>query len=129
VGASGAISGIAGIYFILFPKSRFDLYFYLGWWRVWSTSTFTHIAVGVWIGEQFVLGLITEATHATGIAFGAHVGGFTTGLAVAAIYLLTVRFAERQFTPLNAEDTLADWPGLKRRGLDYTKPQSVKLRR
>lgn len=117
VGASGAISGIAGIYFMLFPKSRFDLYFYLGWWKVWSTSTFTHVAVGVWIGEQFVLGLITQATHATGIAFWAHVGGFATGLAVAALYLIAVPAAERQFTALNAADTLVDGPDLKDGGL------------
>jgi len=117
VGASGAISGVAGIYFILFPKSRFDLYFYLGWWKVWSTSTFTQVAVGVWIGEQFVLGLITHATHASGIAFWAHVGGFTTGLAVAALYLLIVPVAERQFIALNADDTLADGPDLKDGGL------------
>lgn len=117
VGASGAISGIAGIYFMLFPKSRFDLYFYLGWWKVWSTSTFTHVAVGVWIGEQFVLGLITQATHATGIAFWAHVGGFATGLAVAALYLIAVPAAERQFIALNAADTLVDGPNLKDGGL------------
>ncbi|HWW15803.1 MAG TPA: rhomboid family intramembrane serine protease [Candidatus Dormibacteraeota bacterium] len=117
VGASGAISGIAGIYFILFPKSRFDLYFYLGWWKVWSTSTFTHVAVGVWIGEQFVLGLITQGTHLAGVAFWAHVGGFVTGLAVAAMYVLIVPAEHRQFIPLNAEDTLADGPDLKDGGL------------
>jgi Rhomboid family len=75
------------------------------------------VAVGVWIGEQFVLGLITQATHASGIAFWAHVGGFATGLAVATAYLLLVPAAERQFTPLNAEDTLADGPELKDEGL------------
>ena len=117
VGASGAISGIAGIYFVLFPKSRFDLYFYLGWWKVWSTSTFTHVAVGVWIAEQFILGLITQATHATGVAFWAHVGGFTTGLAVAATYLLIIPASQREFIPLNAEDTVADGPDLKDGGL------------
>lgn len=117
VGASGAISGIAGIYFILFPRSRFDLYFYIGWWKVWSTSTFTHVAVGVWIGEQFVLGLITQATHATGIAFWAHVGGFATGLAVAAVYLLMVPPEKREFVPLNADDPLEDGPDLKDGGL------------
>ncbi len=30
VGASGAISGIAGIYFLLFPAAEFDLVFFLG---------------------------------------------------------------------------------------------------
>jgi membrane associated rhomboid family serine protease len=117
VGASGAISGVAGICFILFPKSRFDLYFYLGWWKVWSTSTVTHVAVGVWIGEQLVLGLITQAAHASGIAFWAHVGGFTTGLAVAAVYSVIVPRERRQFTPVNVEDTLADGPDLKDGGL------------
>jgi len=31
VGASGAISGVAGMYFVLFPRSPFELQLYLGW--------------------------------------------------------------------------------------------------
>jgi membrane associated rhomboid family serine protease len=84
VGASGAISGVAGMYFVLFPRSPFTLELYLGWWHVKSFNALTRGAVGVWIGEQFLLGLITTATRSVGIAFWAHVGGFATGLLIAA---------------------------------------------
>jgi membrane associated rhomboid family serine protease len=85
VGASGAISGVAGMYFVLFPRSPFDLQLYLGWWRVKCFNALTRGAVGVWIGEQFLLGLITSATQSVGIAFWAHVGGFAAGFLIAAI--------------------------------------------
>jgi membrane associated rhomboid family serine protease len=83
VGASGAISGIVGAYFVFFPKSRFDLEFYLGWWNVKTIRTRTPAAVGAWFGEQFLLGLIT-LSHGAAIAFWAHVGGFLVGLVMAA---------------------------------------------
>lgn len=84
VGASGAISGVAGMYFVLFPRSPFNLVLYLGWWRVKSFNAQTRGAVGVWIGEQFLLGLITSTLHSAGIAFWAHVGGFACGFLIAA---------------------------------------------
>jgi membrane associated rhomboid family serine protease len=84
VGASGAISGVAGMYFVLFPRSPFSLQLYLGWWCVKSFNAMTRGAVGAWIGEQMLLGLITSATRNIGIAFWAHVGGFITGLLIAA---------------------------------------------
>lgn len=83
VGASGAISGVAGMYFVLFPHSPFSLELYLGWWHVKSFDAMTRGAVGAWIGEQLVLGLITSATRSIGIAFWAHVGGFVSGLLIA----------------------------------------------
>jgi len=85
VGASGAISGVAGLYFVFFPRSPFTLEFYLGWWRVKSLNAQTRGAVGVWIGEQFVLGLITSTFVSAGVAFWAHVGGFACGLLIAAM--------------------------------------------
>ena len=88
VGASGAISGVAGMYFVLFPRSPFDLVLYLGWWRVKTFNAMTRGAVGTWIGEQLVLGLITSVTRSVGIAFWAHVGGFISGLILAAIVAL-----------------------------------------
>jgi membrane associated rhomboid family serine protease len=91
VGASGAISGIAGIYFILFPRARFDLAIYLGWIHLKTFPARTQAAVGAWIGEQTVLAALTQAFHArTGVAFWAHVGGFLTGLVVAGLFLLFV---------------------------------------
>jgi rhomboid family protein len=90
VGASGAISGIAGIYFLLFPKAEFDLIFYLGWFKLGSVQARTHAAVGAWIGEQILLGLLTQVEHFSSVAFWAHVGGFGMGLAMAGLFLWVV---------------------------------------
>ena len=96
VGASGAISGVAGMYFVLFPRSPFDLQVYLGWWQVKSINALTRGAIGTWIGEQALLGLITSVTHSIGIAFWAHVGGFTTGFTIAAIVAARTTAEERE---------------------------------
>jgi membrane associated rhomboid family serine protease len=85
VGASGAISGVAGMYFVLFPRSPFELILYLGWWLRKSFNSQTRGAIGVWIGEQLVLGLITSSIGSSSVAFWAHVGGFVTGLAIAGL--------------------------------------------
>jgi membrane associated rhomboid family serine protease len=99
VGASGAISGVAGAYFVLFPASRFDLQFYLGWFKVGSTHTRTQGAIGSWFAEQLVLGLIAKGA---GIAFWAHVGGFATGLIIA--YASRILFAGRLSSDVRIKD-------------------------
>lgn len=96
VGASGAISGVAGMYFVLFPRSPFDLVLYVGWWRLKSFNAMTRGAVGTWIGEQFVLGLITSFTRSAGIAFWAHVGGFLSGFLIGAIVAIQAKAEERE---------------------------------
>lgn len=96
VGASGAISGIVGIYFLLFPRSPFSLVLYLGFWFRKSFDVMTRGAIGCWIGEQFVLGLITGFGAGAGIAFWAHIGGFLTGLGIAGIVLVRTEPEERR---------------------------------
>lgn len=73
------------MYFVLFPRSPFELQLYLGWWKVRSFNALTRGAVGTWIGEQFLLGILTSYSHGGGIAFWAHVGGFLAGLLIAAL--------------------------------------------
>lgn len=85
-GASGAISGVVGIFFILFPKADFDLVLYLGWLRVKTWQSHTTAAVGVWIGEQTLLGLLSQAVHFSSTAFWGHVGGFAVGVIAALCY-------------------------------------------
>lgn len=96
VGASGAISGIAGTFFVLFPRAKFDLVFYLGWFRLGSVPARTYGAVGAWIGEQTLLGIITRVTHFSSVAFWAHVGGFLTGLGGALVFILLVPESSRR---------------------------------
>ncbi len=84
VGASGAIAGVMGAYFILFPSARvltlvpFLFVFFL-WLPAW-------IMLGYWFVIQFLSGAATSITTANaqagGIAFWAHVGGFVAGIAL-----------------------------------------------
>lgn len=84
VGASGAISGIAGCYFVLFPKSLFDIEVYFGRFHVTSIPTTTTGALGAWMAEQIALGLISTVVSFSSTAFLAHVGGFGMGVVLAA---------------------------------------------
>jgi membrane associated rhomboid family serine protease len=88
VGASGAISGVVGAYFVLFPRSLFDLNIGFPGYGVMTTlQTRTHAAVGAWIGEQLLLGLFSQLAHFSSVAFWAHVGGFAGGLPFALAFL------------------------------------------
>lgn len=96
VGASGAISGVAGMYFLLFPRSPFRLVLYLGFFFRKGFDVMTRGAVGAWIGEQFVLGLLVGFGAGRGVAFWAHVGGFLMGLGIAGVLVLRAEPADRQ---------------------------------
>jgi membrane associated rhomboid family serine protease len=86
VGASGAISGVMGCFLILFPKADFDLAIYFGWLRLTTIQTHTTAAVGTWIGEQLLLGLLTQAVRFSSVAFWGHVGGFVVGIGAGLLF-------------------------------------------
>jgi len=80
VGASGAIAGVMGAYFILFPKARV---------LTWAfTFFFIHLpawlVLGYWFVLQFLAGAAAAMSYSRettgGIAVWAHVGGFITGV-------------------------------------------------
>ena len=81
IGASGAISGVLGAYFILYPRAKIltlvPVFFFL---RLMYLPAF--IMLGIWFFYQLILGLSTISTHGTGIAFFAHIGGFLFGVLV-----------------------------------------------
>lgn len=91
VGASGAIAGVMGAYFILFPSARVltlvpFLFIFFLWLPAW-------IVLGYWFVLQFLTGAATAiaqtSANSGGIAFWAHVGGFIAGMAI--IKLLPIR--------------------------------------
>ena len=86
VGASGAIAGVMGAYFILFPSARVlvPIFFFIPiWLPAW-------IVLGYWIVTQFLSGAATSIAYANqtggGIAFWAHVGGFAAGIALIKLF-------------------------------------------
>ena len=81
VGASGAIAGVLGSYFLFFPgvrvKGIVPLTF-IGLWAEWPAW----IVIGLWFLVQLFNGVTSlgVATSGGGVAFFAHIGGFVFGL-------------------------------------------------
>lgn len=82
IGASGAVSGVMGAYFIFHPHAKVKM---LVINRVIDIPAVIYI--GAWIAMQILMGFVY---HAAGISYGisymAHVGGFATGMLSAWIY-------------------------------------------
>jgi membrane associated rhomboid family serine protease len=78
VGASGAIAGVLGAYFVLYPKARV-----LTWFFVFVLWVPAWIILGYWFALQFLSGTATllavQGQNIGGVAFWAHVGGFVSG--------------------------------------------------
>ncbi len=76
LGASGAISGVLGGYFLLFPTRHIRMWFLLFTVRVPAL-----IVVGLWFVFQVMNGLgALGGQEAGGVAYAAHIGGFIAGL-------------------------------------------------
>ncbi len=91
IGASGAIAGALGAYFLLFPHSRVStlVIFFL----ITVVKIPAVYLLGFWILFQFVpaLGELGASSQSGGVAYWAHVGGFVFGLAVVIAYKLFKR--------------------------------------
>ncbi len=84
IGASGAIAGVMGAYFVLYPRSRvLTLVFLVVFWEIVEIPAVAFL--GVWFVMQLWSGvgsiaLARSAEPAGGIAFWAHVAGFAAGI-------------------------------------------------
>lgn len=89
LGASGAIAGVLGAYFILYPRARVLTWFFV--FVIWVPAW---VILGYWFALQFLSGTATMLAmpngNIGGVAFWAHVGGFVSGA------LLVKLFGERQ---------------------------------
>jgi membrane associated rhomboid family serine protease len=95
LGASGAVAGVMGAYFVLYPRSRIvTLIPIVIFLQVVEIPAIFFL--GIWFLMQLVSGVGSIATTATGagggVAFWAHAAGFAAG----AIGVLALRRPERQ---------------------------------
>ena len=82
LGASGAISGVLGFYFIWFPRNRVRLLFFFYFFvRVFHVPARWVLGFYV-IVDNLLPFLASVGTQGGGVAYGAHLGGFLGGLAV-----------------------------------------------
>jgi len=84
VGASGAISGVLGAYMLLYPRARILIalpppliFVTVGWFRaIWVLTA--------WFVLQLAMSMVFDTE--SGIAFGAHIGGFLAGLVLIPLF-------------------------------------------
>lgn len=83
VGASGAISGVLGFYFIFFPKNVVHMFLFLGiFMNVIQIPA--RIVLGIYLVLDNLLPMLMQGgAGGAGVAHGAHIGGFVAGLGAA----------------------------------------------
>lgn len=84
IGASGAIAGVLGAYFVLYPRAKI-----LALVPIWIFVRFLEIPAVLFLGFWFLLQALQSwgsllqsagSVPAGGVAWGAHAGGFLAGL-------------------------------------------------
>ena len=83
IGASGAIAGVMGAYFLMYPRSKVltlvPIFFFIQ-----IIVLPAPLFLGVWFLLQLLQGTVASfAMTATGVAWWAHIGGFVAGAAAA----------------------------------------------
>ena len=88
VGASGAIAGVMGAYFLLFPYSTVICFFPL-FFIPWFFELPAFIYLGIWFLTQLHSGTLSLVGPGAvgGVAWWAHIGGFVAGMALMPLFL------------------------------------------
>ena len=98
VGASGAIAGVMGAYYVLFPHARIVMFF-----PVLFIPFFFEVPalfyLGIWFFEQLFSGTLSLAApvQSGGIAWWAHIGGFLCGMFIYRLFLVGKKRACRRY--------------------------------
>jgi len=85
IGASGAIAGVLGAYFVCYPRARITTLIPL-FIFFWTIQVPAILLLGYWFLIQFLAGyqmLAIQTATASGVAWWAHIGGFATGALLA----------------------------------------------
>jgi membrane associated rhomboid family serine protease len=89
IGASGAIGGVLGGYFMLFPRAHVLVLVPIGFF-ITTLRVPAVVVLGLWFVLQFVNSAMTVG-QAGGVAYWAHIGGFLAGV------VLIVPFRNKAF--------------------------------
>jgi membrane associated rhomboid family serine protease len=80
IGASGAISGVLGCYFVWFPRNAVRVMLFFPLMSVMMIPA--RVVLGLYLVADNLLPFLLS-NRGTGVAYGAHLGGFFAGLALA----------------------------------------------
>jgi membrane associated rhomboid family serine protease len=84
LGASGAIAGVLGAYWVLYPRNRVKVLLIRDIVLVPAS-----IVLGVWVLFQFLGQASAQRGQGGGVAYMAHIGGFITGFATGVLLRFT----------------------------------------
>ena len=89
IGASGAIAGVLGAYFVLLPRAKVLTLIFIG--IIFLREIPAVWFLGIWIALQVWTGGLSllHPQSGGGVAFFAHIGGFAFGLATGLVLLAT----------------------------------------
>jgi membrane associated rhomboid family serine protease len=85
LGASGAIAGVLGAYFVSYPTAPVDTAIFVIF--IFFVRLPAFVVLGMWIVLQFFTGVGELGTHDTGgVATFAHIGGFVAGMVLVFLF-------------------------------------------
>ncbi|MCS7119863.1 MAG: rhomboid family intramembrane serine protease [Nitrososphaerota archaeon] len=108
LGASGAISGVLGAYFLLFPNSRIRTlvwYFYI----VTVIKIPAYYYLGFWFVYQLLMGFGALLGMPSTVAFWAHIGGFVYGSALVRLVRIRPKRRPLLVAPETVRPVVAPW--------------------
>jgi membrane associated rhomboid family serine protease len=88
IGASGAVAGVMGAYFVLYPRARILAFVPIVFFFTLMEIP-AYVFLGFWFLLQFFSGtfsLLGETRQVAGIAWWAHIGGFIGGIVLLRIF-------------------------------------------
>ncbi len=88
IGASGAIAGVLGAYFLLYPKAKVILLIPVFLFFFFTVQVPAVLVLGLWFVMQLFSGVsqLGVSTESGGVAYWAHAGGFIAGMVLMPLF-------------------------------------------